>query len=44
MAMAFAPLAALMNLKIEEPTVVAKSYPNFWDHLAQAGIRMVFTD
>jgi len=31
MAMAFAPLAALGPLRIDEPGVVAKSYPNFWD-------------
>jgi len=31
MAMAFAPLAALGNLQIEDPDVVAKSYPSFWE-------------
>ncbi|MDF3130843.1 3-phosphoshikimate 1-carboxyvinyltransferase [Kiritimatiellaeota bacterium B1221] len=31
MAMAFAPLAALGELTIEEPGVVAKSYPSFWE-------------
>jgi len=31
MAMAFAPLAALGPLRIDEAGVVAKSYPNFWD-------------
>jgi 3-phosphoshikimate 1-carboxyvinyltransferase len=31
MAMAFAPLAALGELKISEPEVVAKSYPSFWE-------------
>ena len=35
MAMAFAPLAMLMNVDIEEPGVVAKSYPEFWEHLGQ---------
>ncbi|MCU0469336.1 MAG: 3-phosphoshikimate 1-carboxyvinyltransferase [Arcicella sp.] len=32
MAMAFAPLATLMNIVIEEPDVVVKSYPSFWKH------------
>lgn len=36
-AMAFAPLAMLGPVDIEHPDVVAKSYPMFWDHLAQAG-------
>lgn len=31
MAMAFAPLAMRQPLVIEEPGVVAKSYPSFWD-------------
>lgn len=33
MAMAFAPLAMLTNVTIEEPHVVVKSYPSFWDDL-----------
>jgi 3-phosphoshikimate 1-carboxyvinyltransferase len=33
MAMAFAPLATLMNVEIENPDVVRKSYPRFWDDL-----------
>ena len=32
MAMAFAPLACLMDVEIEEPDVVVKSYPSFWNH------------
>ena len=32
MAMAFAPLACLMDIMIEEPDVVVKSYPSFWKH------------
>ena len=32
MAMAFAPLACLMDITIEEPEVVVKSYPSFWKH------------
>jgi 3-phosphoshikimate 1-carboxyvinyltransferase len=37
MAMAFAPLATLGPLKIEAPTVVRKSYPQFWKELAKSG-------
>lgn len=38
MAMAFAPAAIKLNtLKIAEPTVVTKSYPNYWKDLQKAG-------
>ena len=37
MAMAFAPLAMFAPVEIEHPAVVAKSYPEFWEHLEQAG-------
>ena len=37
MAMAFAPLALRGPLAIEAPTVVRKSYPQFWKELAKAG-------
>ncbi|WP_064196961.1 MULTISPECIES: 3-phosphoshikimate 1-carboxyvinyltransferase [Emticicia] len=33
MAMAFAPLAMLVDVVIEEPNVVVKSYPSFWDDI-----------
>jgi 3-phosphoshikimate 1-carboxyvinyltransferase len=33
MAMAFAPLATVMDVEIENPEVVRKSYPRFWDDL-----------
>lgn len=33
MAMAFAPLSALMDINIKEPEVVNKSYPGFWKEL-----------
>ncbi|MBA4849805.1 3-phosphoshikimate 1-carboxyvinyltransferase [Emticicia sp. BO119] len=33
MAMAFAPLAMLADVTIEEPHVVVKSYPSFWDDI-----------
>jgi len=38
MAMAFAPLALkVKQLEIEDPAVVGKSYPSFWEHLKEAG-------
>ncbi len=37
MAMAFAPLGLLQPVEIEHPEVVAKSYPLFWEHLAEVG-------
>lgn len=38
MAMAFAPLALVFDqITIEEPQVVEKSYPMYWDHLVQQG-------
>lgn len=37
MAMAFAPLAAIMDVSIENPAVVRKSYPRFWDDLKEIG-------
>lgn len=40
MAMAFAPLAALMEVEIEDPDVVAKSYPDFWNDVEAAGFRL----
>jgi 3-phosphoshikimate 1-carboxyvinyltransferase len=35
MAMAFAPVAMRIPVIIEEPGVVAKSYPSFWDDMAR---------
>jgi 3-phosphoshikimate 1-carboxyvinyltransferase len=37
MAMSFATLAMLGPVVIENPAVVSKSYPTFWQHLAQTG-------
>jgi 3-phosphoshikimate 1-carboxyvinyltransferase len=37
MAMALAPLATRMDVEIENPKVVRKSYPGFWDDLALVG-------
>lgn len=41
MAMAFAPLATLMNVAIENPEVTRKSYPNYWNDLASVGIKSI---
>ncbi len=38
MAMAFAPLVTVMDVTIEEPDVVRKSYPNFWNDVQSFGI------
>lgn len=40
MAMAFAALALLGVVDIENPKVVAKSYPEFWAHLEQVGFKV----
>ena len=41
-AMSFAPLAVKCNeLKIENPDVVNKSYPGYWDDLPLAGIEIM---
>ncbi len=37
MAMALAPLSLLGKIKIKEPNVVKKSYPNFWNDLQSLG-------
>jgi 3-phosphoshikimate 1-carboxyvinyltransferase len=37
MAMAFAPLATMMNVTIENPAVTKKSYPRYWDDLKSVG-------
>ncbi|NHM08100.1 3-phosphoshikimate 1-carboxyvinyltransferase [Flavobacterium sp. CYK-4] len=40
MAMAFAPLALKVPVEIENPTVVCKSYPNFWNDLQKIGFQI----
>jgi 3-phosphoshikimate 1-carboxyvinyltransferase len=40
MAMAFAPLAMKFDIIIEEPSVVQKSYPRYWQNLEQVGLVM----
>jgi len=37
MAMAFAPLAMMGSIEVEEPMVVVKSYPHFWEDLESLG-------
>ena len=45
MAMAFAPAAIhFPGLQIEEPKVVSKSYPNFWEDLKMVGARIEVKD
>ncbi len=39
MAMAFAPLALLVPISIEDPEVVSKSFPTFWEDMAKVGIQ-----
>jgi len=40
MAMAFAPLATLMNVQIEDPDVTRKSYPTFWEDVKSFGFEV----
>lgn len=40
MAMAFAALALLGEIGVEDPEVVHKSYPDFWAHLKQLGFEV----
>jgi 3-phosphoshikimate 1-carboxyvinyltransferase len=40
MAMSFAPLAMIKPLRIEDPNVVAKSFPNFWEELKKLGFQV----
>ena len=41
MAMAFAPAAlTLGSITINDPEVVSKSYPHYWDDLRRAGFQI----
>lgn len=40
MAMAFAPAAIHLPLQIDDPLVVSKSYPKFWDDLCKMGFKI----
>jgi 3-phosphoshikimate 1-carboxyvinyltransferase len=44
MAMAFAPFALLGPIGIENPEVVGKSYPGFWEDLQRLGFRLKESD
>lgn len=44
MAMAFAPVALLQPVKIQEPSVVRKSYPRFWEDLEKVGFEIKYKD
>ena len=37
MAMAFASISSEIEMYIADPSVVNKSYPNFWDDLVKVG-------
>jgi len=41
MAMAFAPLACLADISVENPLVVRKSYPGFWNDLKKVGFTLL---
>ena len=41
MAMAFAPLASEINITINNPNVVNKSYPSFWEDMKKAGYDII---
>lgn len=42
MALAFAPAALVLDgLRIQDPEVVSKSYPDFWNNLSQMGFKIV---
>ena len=38
MAMAFSPLCQLMEVSIQNPKVVEKSYPKFWNDIEKIGV------
>ena len=40
MAMAFAPLALKTSFSINEAEVVSKSFPDFWENLAELGFNI----
>ncbi|MBX0332817.1 3-phosphoshikimate 1-carboxyvinyltransferase [Pontibacter sp. HSC-14F20] len=44
MAMAFAPISLLQPIQIQEPEVVRKSYPRFWEDLEQMGFKIKYNE
>ena len=43
MAMAFAPLCMLMEVEIQDPDVVNKSFPGFWSEIQKLGFNVQFS-
>lgn len=43
MAMAFAPLALKFPIQVEQPGVVSKSYPKFWEDLESLGFELSYS-
>ena len=39
--MAFAPLCMVMDVEMNNPEVVEKSYPSFWTDVAKSGIEII---
>ena len=45
MAMAIAPMSVILGpLAIDDPMVVTKSYPHFWDDLRKVGFEIEVVD
>lgn len=44
MAMGFLPLALKFPIEIENPEVVSKSYPSFWEHCEHLGFEIYYED
>ena len=40
MALSFAPLAVIINVSIESPNVVSKSFPDYWEDLKTLGFKI----
>ena len=40
MALSFAALAVIIDISIESPNVVSKSFPNFWENLKTLGFKI----
>ena len=44
MALAFAPLGLIKPITINNPEVVVKSYPEYWEHLKNLGFTLAFSE
>ena len=40
MALSFAPLAVIIDISIESPNVVSKSFPDYWEDLKILGFKI----